>query len=356
MTETTTSNPSGERVDPVDQITQLLQGGSEQTNDEPRRPEVETPTQGNIEASTGEGEGEESGEEGEGEGSQGYSEEDAAILAEALGIPAKDVLIGEDGQFRIAVKVDGEISHATMEELKTGLSAGRNYTQKSQALAEERRHFEQTRAAVSHELQERLQLHDRLTAIQHDALLNDFKRVDWDKLRAENPGEYAALIKDYEARKGQLDSLRSALQVERQQLEAEANQEFQQKRQQYLASQYERTLENNPAWADPKKLEADMNAMSDFVAKTYGVTPEEFAYLDDARHIEILKDAMAYRNGKAFADKKLEQAPNRFVKGGRSGKPMSKLTQLTLNANKATGATKRRLQADAVHELLTSGG
>lgn len=67
MTETTTSNPLGERVDPVDQITQLLQGGSEQTNDEPRRPEVETPTQGNIEASTGEGEGAESGEEGEGE-------------------------------------------------------------------------------------------------------------------------------------------------------------------------------------------------------------------------------------------------------------------------------------------------
>jgi hypothetical protein len=344
-------------ADPLDQIAELLRG--EQTNDEPETREDNGTREGEPDPSTPEGEGAESDEEGEGEGEDGYTEEDAAILAEALGIQSKDVTVGEDGKFRIAVKVDGEVSYATVEELKNGLQMGRNYTQKSQALATERREFEHVRATVAQDLQNRLAVHDQLLDFQKNQLLAEFQSTDWNQLRAENPGEFAVRMRDFEVKHANLENLNQAIEQTRARLDSEAQAEFQQNRAAYLQSQHQISLQANPAWENPDKAAADMRELTDFAISTYGqfgLTPELFSMIDTACAIEVLKDAMSYRKGMAFAEKQIQQGPGRILKGGSSKKPMSKLTKLTLAANKAKGAQKRDLQTDAVHELLFGNG
>jgi hypothetical protein len=352
---TTTSIPEGASVgDSSDQIAALLRG--EQTNDEPDKQEDNGTQTGEPDPSTQEGEGDESEQEGQEEQDPGYTEEDAAILAEALGIQPKDVTIGEDGKFRIAVKVDGEVSYATVEELKSGLQMGRNYTQKSQMLASERKEFEQVRAHVAQDLQSRLAVHDQLLTFQKNQLLSDFQGIDWNRLRAENPGEYAVRMRDFEVKQSNLENLGKALEENRARLDAEAQQEFMQHRTAWLQSQQQIEVQNNPSWSDPNTAAAEINALGTFATSTYGISPEDFAMLDNASYIEVLKDAKAYREGKAFADKQIQQGGQKFLKGGKASKPMSKLTQLTLSARKATGARRRELESAAVLELLTNGG
>ena len=99
-------------------------------------------------------------------------------------------------------------------------------------------------------------------------------------------------------------------------------------------------------------MQSDIAEMGNFVARSYGIHPDEFAMLNDARHIEILKDAMAYRKGKTVSQQKVQNVP-KFQKPGRASKPMSKLTQLTLSAKKATGSKQRDLQSAAIAELLS---
>jgi hypothetical protein len=116
--------------------------------------------------------------------------------------------------------------------------------------------------------------------------------------------------------------------------------------------QVNRVIAENPEWRNREKMQRDMQELGRGAIEHYGITPEEFNMLVDARHVSILKDALAYRTGKKALQTK-KTAP-RFQKGGKTGKPMDKLTQLTLRAKKATGAQQRDFQTDAIAALLLS--
>jgi hypothetical protein len=359
MTDSTTiSTPEGASVgDSLDAVTALLHGDN--TTQTPEPPKRQEDQEEETQDQTGEGEDNDESEQEEEEQEPGYTDEDAKVLAQALGIPEEEIHVGPDGKFLVTVKVDGQVANVPFDELKKGYQMGKSYTQRSQALAEEKKVFDTHRqqfATVAQQLAEKHALADRVAQFQHQQLLGEFDRVPWDRLRADNPGEYAAMLKDFEARKGQIDQLRAAIQNERAQETQQQQQQFLQQRQQYLADAYNKTLEKFPKWADPKVMEQELTGMQNFAAESYGISPDEFAYLDDPRHIEILRDAIAYRQGKAIADKKVK-APEaqKFIGQGRSSKPMSKLTQLDLAARKAQGMQKRRIQADAAHELLFGG-
>ena len=99
-----------------------------------------------------------------------------------------------------------------------------------------------------------------------------------------------------------------------------------------------------------------MVVLQDSANDVYGISPEEFKLLNDARHLEILKDALAFRKGKSISENKVNKVPPKFQKAnGKTGKPMSKLTRLTLDARKAQGSRQRDLQTAAVAELLMGG-
>jgi hypothetical protein len=89
-------------------------------------------------------------------------------------------------------------------------------------------------------------------------------------------------------------------------------------------------------------------------AASNGFSNEELSDVIHSRHVEVLKKAYLYDQGKTVANKKVKQAPKmqrasngRFVK--QKGGKVQKLIERAQNAK---GANKRDAQADAVTALL----
>ena len=88
------------------------------------------------------------------------------------------------------VKIDGKDTEVTEDELLSGYSRQADYTRKSQVLAEQRKKMDEELAATQ---QERQQYQSQLEQfnLQADSKLEEFKSVDWVKLKEEDPMEYA---------------------------------------------------------------------------------------------------------------------------------------------------------------------
>ena len=357
MTDTTNSTNTAS-VNPVSQITDLLVSGM-QTDEEVPNQEEEGAGNGEPDTSIDEEHGGESGNEnaeGDEDPSVG-SGDDEVTWAGVLGVEDNNIVLDEEGNLQgLLVKVDGVTSTVSVKDLVAGYQTNKHYTQKSQALAEERREFEKVRGDVAQNYSERLAAVDKLTGFLYETMTKEFQNINWEKLRTDNPGEYAAAVADYQTRDAQFKQILNAVRGENQSLQQQHQQQFQVEYQKHLAGQYEKVLENNPSWHDTEKMQKDMLSLQDSANSIYGVTPDEFKMLNDARHLEILKDALAFRKGKSISENKVNKVPPKFQKaGGKSGKPMSKLTRLTLDARKAQGSRQRDLQTAAVAELLMGG-
>ena len=332
----------------VDSVASLLIGGEDQAEDIGRKQADEEAVAGDSESAAVEDEA--------ALGEEETSPEDEPTWGKVLGVDESNIILDDQGQLKgLKVKVDGVEEVVDVKELINGYGFNKHVTQKSMALAEEKKAFDAIRSEAAKVYHDKLTTVDKLTGVMQKSLLKEFNAVNWDQLRQSNPAEYAAMMTDFQTRQGQIEQLMGALQQEAHEEQTRSQTEFQQGYQKYLSEQYERVLKNNPQWADTNKMKADMSAMASFVQASYGITLEEFSMLNDARHIEILKDAMAFRNGKAAVEQKIKNAPvPKFQKPG-TRKPMSQLTKLTLASKKATGYKQRDLQADAVAELLTNG-
>lgn len=178
------------------------------------------------------------------------------------------------------VKIDGTEIEVPASELVKGYQRQQDYSQKTMALAEERKALTQEFEAARKERVEYLQglqaLEAQLTALQP-------QRPDFDRLYAENPVEAARI--EYEWRKYE-DSMRtiSAKKQEMAQIEemAQAQQIAQlveQNRQRLLA-------ERLPEWKDPAKAKRDRDAIRQTLTAE-GFTPEELDQLYDDRMVKI---------------------------------------------------------------------
>lgn len=362
ITETTNSTAS---VNPVSDIADLLISGLQTDNDDKNQESTNTNNTNegdtgtsNEEGQSGESENEDSTNSETEEGTNEGTDDGEVTWSGVLGVEDENVVLDEEGNLQgLVVKVDGVTSTVSVKDLIAGYQTNKHYTQKSQALAEERRDFERVRGEVAQSYTEKLGAVEKLTGFLYDSMTKEFQNINWEKLRAENPGEYAAAVADYQTRDAQFKQILDAVHAENATLAQQHQQEQGVNYQKHLAEQYEKVLLNNPSWRDVKKMQSDLMEMGSEASDLYGISSNEFQYLNDARHIEILKDALAFRKGKTIAENKLKTVPPKFQKasGGKSGKPMSKLTRLTLDARKASGSKQRDLQTAAVAELLMGG-
>ena len=87
------------------------------------------------------------------------------------------------------VKVDGKDVEVTLDELRSGYSRQADYTRKSQVLAEQRQKADEELAATQQERQRYISQLEQFTDTT-DKKLDEFKSVDWIKLKEEDPMEY----------------------------------------------------------------------------------------------------------------------------------------------------------------------
>jgi len=187
------------------------------------------------------------------------------------------------------IKVDGEEYEVNLEELKAGYQRQSDYTRKSQALAEGRKENEAIQSERIRLEQERQMYANGLQMLkeQQSAKLQEFKGVDWENLKEEDP--YAYMLKKDEYRDAQ-DKARNAAQqqqiVQQQQKQQEA-----QSRATFVQDQYSQLVNALPEWGNKEStVKEDIRKF----AISSGYAPEEVDQLADHRSVLILKKAMEF--------------------------------------------------------------
>jgi len=212
------------------------------------------------------------------------------------------------------VKVNGQDVEVSEDELIKGYSRQSDYTQKTQELAEYRRHLEQgveqLRAEIAQTQQVRAQYADSVaTAIESNyAHLQNFSTIDWERLKTEDREEYLTKRDEYRQAEDSINQLR--------QKHAEATQQQQQEEaqqhQQVLREEHHKMVSILPQWGEPETQRALAKTVTEF-ALSKGYTQEELSQLVDHRSILVLMQAKAYedltRKQTSIRKKKVKNKP-----------------------------------------------
>jgi hypothetical protein len=359
---TTESQPSQAVGSVTDQISALLMENDNPQPEKKAKPKLPEPKaeeapveDSSDDADEGEYEGDadlpvdiDESDEPEGEA------DDDTTWSKVLGVPEDKVVLDEDGDFAgFKVKVDGKVEKISANDLIAGFQSNKSNTNKSMALAEERKALETQRSQVLQEYATKIRDAEALTGYLEQSLVKEYQGIDWNNLRFQNPGEYAALVQDYNIRVEEIQKIKSATETVKQQEQGKYQEEFGQKTQAYIQQQVQQAIEKHPEWQDTKKFKADLGGMQAFVSETYGFTPQEFADVKDARILDLILDAKKYRAGKTVAAQKLAKPVGKFQKPTGQAKAIkSKLEQLTSKAKASSGYAKHAAETDAVAELL----
>jgi hypothetical protein len=276
-----------------------------------------------------------------------------AALATELGLDADKLILSEDGDIQIQLKVNGKNEVVDLKEAISQTQFSKANDEKARNIAEEKKVFESERAQVAQVYQQQLQQIRGLGEMLQNKLMQDFQGVDWDRLRVTDPGEWTAKQREFEVRN---QELQQAGQMLGQQMRVEQEQQSQQEAQEravILSSEREQMIEHNPSWRDEERMKGDLTKIVEY-AKSSGFNDEELQDVIYSRHVEVLKKAMLYDQGKTVADKKVRQAPKmqRASNGRFTKQKGGKVQKLIERAQNAKGANKRDAQADAVTALL----
>ena len=265
----------------------------------------------------------EDGEEEEGEESDEFEESDEAEETEE---PEETTLY--------TVKVNGEDTEVTEDELIRGYSRQSDYTKKTQEIAEERRAIEAAQAQYNSELatlqQERQQYVDALSQVIQSSMagLEQYNDIDWPTLKAEDPIEYITKRDEYREMQENVRANQHRAAAVQQQQETE----MRDVKKRVLQEEHGKLVSAVPEWGDPttqKKLATDIRAY----AIDQGYTPEEIGGLVDHRSLIVLMKAQKY-DALQKADVKSKKVKNK-PKVVRAGSGTKKTQE---------GKSKRRAQ------------
>ena len=279
--------------------------------------------------------------------------EDLGEDAELINLLDEEEPIESNEEF---IDIDGE--KLTLEEIKKERLRQKDYTQKTQKLAEERKEIDSLKSNLSKELdvakQQRDYYQQQLQVLTQHLQQTD-NPIDLDRLYQENPAEYVRV-------KAELDRRKEALQVaqqEQQRIQSEKQQEQERTYNQYLEKERQILSEKLPLYADKEK---GQNLRRDLVnyAKEQGYTPEEISMLVDHRAVIMLYNAYRYdklkkanlNNKKVVKNPKIISTSNKTVEavpeGNRRFKSQMDKLKKTGNINDAKSVFEEMIKHKAI--------
>ena len=205
----------------------------------------------------------------------------------------EDAESSEDESFDILgaiVEVDGE--EITVEELKAANLRQRDYTRKTQELAEQRKTLE---AQYSEIERERAQYAQMLPALQQ-RLEQKEQEPDWDTLYDTDPTMAAKAERQWRKQQEEREAQIAAVQAEQQRVQALQQQKMQQMQEQYVTQQREMLPEVIPEWRDSKVAAQEATQIRDFLLGE-GFTEQDIGGLTNATLVKLARKAMLYDRG-----------------------------------------------------------
>ena len=205
----------------------------------------------------------------------------------------EDAESSEDESFDILgaiVEVDGE--EITVEELKAANLRQRDYTRKTQELAEQRKALE---AQYSEIERERAQYAQMLPALQQ-RLEQKEQEPDWDTLYDIDPTMAAKAERQWRKQQEERQAQIAAVQAEQQRVQALQQEKMQQMQEQYVTQQREMLPEVIPEWRDSKVAAQEATQIRDFLLGE-GFTEQDIGGLTNATLVKLARKAMLYDRG-----------------------------------------------------------
>jgi hypothetical protein len=216
------------------------------------------------------------------------------------------------------IKVDGEETEVTLEELQNGYSRQRDYTRKTQELAQQRKAIEAQQQEVSQKDAIYSQLLPKMEATLKGELENE---PDWSALYEADPIAYVREKDIWNEKKQKLQ----AVQAESQRLQQESAMAQQQKLQQFVEYGNQQLLEQIPEWQDNEVASKEKMAIRDYGVNVLGYTPQEMDSVYDYRVLLGLRNAwLQHKTVQATKVKPTEKkAAARTARPGTSNVPKS---------------------------------
>ena len=221
------------------------------------------------------------------------------------------------------VKVAGEDVDVSANELIAGYQRGGDYTQKTQALASDRKTVEGERQQFAQASQELHQMREHLAGRLQQA--EEMLQVgagepepNWDQLRDDDPMEYMVQrdqFRDRQEKQRQVQEERAALQNQH-------NAAAQQQWAAHLQNEHAALLDRIPEWQDSDVAAKEKSAVVTY-AQRAGFSEQELSQASDSRAISIMRKAMLYdalQTETPKAKVKVKNAPKMV----RAGRPKSK--------------------------------
>jgi hypothetical protein len=214
----------------------------------------------------------------------------------------------------LTLEIDGEQIKVTPEDVKASYMRQKDYTKKTQELAEQRRTFEAEANAV---LSERQQYQQLLGALAEQLQQTAGAEPDWDTLRATDPIEYSLQWTEWQ-RKQQKQQVIAAEQQRLGQLQQVEQQKIMA---QTLERERQALLAVVPEWKDAEKAKAEKQMVIE-QGKKLGFSDDELAQAFDHRAIVALRKAALYDQLMSKKQAVVNQKPavaKQVVKPGSKG-------------------------------------
>jgi hypothetical protein len=216
------------------------------------------------------------------------------------------------------IKVDGEEQEVTLEELQNGYSRQRDYTRKTQELAQQRKAIE----AKYQEVSQKDAIYSQLLPKMESTLKGELENEpDWNALYEADPIAYVREKDIWNEKKQKLQ----AVQAESQRLQQESAMAQQQQLQQFLQYGQQQLLEQIPEWQDNEVASKEKMAIRDYGVNVLGYTPQEMDSVYDYRVLLGLRNAwLQHKTQQATKVKPTEKkAAARTARPGTSNVPKS---------------------------------
>ena len=247
------------------------------------------------------------------------------------------------------IEVDGE--EITIEELRSGHLRQKDYTRKTQELAEHRKAVEAKDQEMDRERAEYAQLLPALAErIQQEAK----QEPDWDTLYDADPVMAAKAErqwrKEQEGRVAQLQAVQ-AEQQRMQQIEAQKHEQMQQS---YLEQQRQILPDIIPEWRDSKVAATEATQIRDFLLGE-GFSEQDVSGMSNATLVKLARKAMLYDRGETRANEvkaKPKKPRTKTLKSGSRASQPKRTSAAQEAQNRARKTGRVNDAAAAIKALL----
>jgi hypothetical protein len=247
------------------------------------------------------------------------------------------------------IEVDGE--EITIEELRSGHLRQKDYTRKTQELAEHRRAVEAKDQEMDRERAEYAQL---LPALAERIQQAAEQEPDWDTLYDTDPVMAAKAErqwrKEQEVRVAQLQ----AVQAEQQRMQQIAAQKQQQMQQSYLEQQRHILPDIIPEWRDKKVAATEATQIRDFLLGE-GFSEKDVSGMSNATLVKLARKAMLYDRGETRANEvkaKPKKPRAKILKSGSRASQPKRTSAAQEAQNRARKTGRVNDAAAAIKALL----